>query len=78
MSKLEDGSSRCCWKKSINTRPMPVHDSLPEATRICPINAGRDKKATAKIIGITPAAISLIGNIDLIPSYSVFPRTRFA
>ena len=32
-----------------------------------PTRAGSERKAVAKITGITPAAISLIGKMDLIP-----------
>ena len=33
----------------------------------CPIKAGKDRKAVAKITGTTPAAINLSGRIDLMP-----------
>jgi len=35
--------------------------------RSCPSSEGRERKAVAKMTGTTPAAINLIGRIDLIP-----------
>ena len=69
---LADGAEK------IDTSDAP--NSLPESIEVitCPTSAGSDKKAVAKITGITPAAISLIGRIDLIPPYEELPCTRLA
>ena len=55
------------WNQRMRSFAMPRKAGLFVAFSTWPTKAGSDKNATAKMTGITPAAISLIGRMLLIP-----------